>query len=78
MGAWQLSHTMDVAAAGDCVVAAVSWRLLRRPAGAHFAVEKQLAVAWRPASCRLPLHHGVAKCLPSSFPRSGTRGVCGT
>lgn len=37
------------------MVAAVSWRLLPGPAGAHFAVEKQLGAAWRPASCRLPL-----------------------
>lgn len=67
MGAWQLSSAMDVAVAGDRVVAAVSWLPLPRPAGAHFSVEKQLGAAWRPASCCLPLHHHAVKCLPSSF-----------
>lgn len=45
---------MDVLAAGDRTGAAVSWRPLPRPAGARFAVEKQLGAAWHPASCRLP------------------------
>lgn len=45
---------MDVLAAGDRTVAAVSWRPLPGPAGACFAVEKQLGTAWHPASRRLP------------------------
>lgn len=44
---------MDVLAAGDRTVAAVSWLPLPGPAGACFAVEKQLGAAWHPAS-RLP------------------------
>lgn len=49
------------------MVAAVSWRLLPRPAGAHFAVEKQLGAAWRLASCRLPLRQSV---YPAVSPRT--------
>lgn len=58
---------MDVLVVGDVLVAAVSWRLLPRPAGAHFAVEKQLGAAWRLASCRLPLRQSV---YPAVSPRT--------
>lgn len=54
---------MDEQAAGDRAVAAVSWRPLPGPAGAHFAVEKQLGAAWHPAkpppATALPLWRSV-------------------
>ena len=67
---------MDVLAAGDRTVAAVSWRPLPGPAGARFAVEKQPGAAWRPASRRRPR----SKVFIRQFPREpeawreGSRG----
>lgn len=60
------------AGGGGRLVAAVSWRLLPRPAGAHFAVEKQLGAAWRLASCclPLPLQQSVYPAYPAVSPRT--------
>lgn len=65
---------MDVLAAGDRTVAAVSWRLLPGPAGARFAVEKQLGAAWHPASRP---HRCRGKVFIQQFPREpGTWREC--
>lgn len=68
---------MDVLAAGDRTVATVSWRLLPGPAGARFAVEKQLGTAWHPASCPHRCHYR-GKVFIQQFPREpGTWNVRG-
>lgn len=68
---------MDVLAAGDRTVAAVSWRPLPGPAGARFAVEKQLGAAWHPAS-RLPLPPLLWQSVyPAVSPGTGdSEGMC--
>lgn len=75
MGAGQLSVRWMCRRRGVCGGRCCQLAALPRPAGARFAVEKQLGAAWRPASHRLPPPPLLRQSVyPAVSPRTGDLG----